>query len=245
MMRGAWLVAIALPSMALGQQDAVKQGEQIFSKTCSIGYCHGSRGGVGGAPRLVSRGFTREFINTTVSQGVAGTAMPAFGGKLSRQELTSVEAYVASLNGLASSSAARMAQRPLSPEAERGRALFFDAVRNFGRCATCHEMNGTGIPVAAPISKVPADVKALRAMETPRVVTAEIDGESMPALVVSAGKARTVLFDLTSAPPVQRIAATEGVKVNQGSGWKHSAVMGSYSDAELGAILSYLKAAVQ
>ena len=55
----------------------------------------------------------------------------------------------------------------LSPEAERGRALFFDAVRSFGRCSTCHEVNGIGIPVTTPIAKIPADVAALRALATP------------------------------------------------------------------------------
>jgi mono/diheme cytochrome c family protein len=237
------MVPIAV--LAQSAQNPVRQGEQVFGKTCSIGYCHGAKGGVGGAPRLVARGFNQEFIRDTVTRGVPGTAMPAFGNTLSRQDVTAVVAYVASLNGLATGGATGSStQRPLSAEAERGRALFYDAVRSFGRCATCHEVNGVGIAVAAPIGKVPGDARALRALEAPRVATAVIGVESMPALVVSRGKARTVFFDLTTAPPVQRVADSSDVDVKQGSAWKHSEVIGAYSDAELASIVSYLRAVV-
>jgi mono/diheme cytochrome c family protein len=244
--RRSWFFLLAVPALASAQTSpsSVKQGEQVFAKTCSIGYCHGSRGGVGGAPRLVARGFNREFILSTVTGGVAGTAMPAFGKTMSRPDLNAVVAYVASLNGLVNPASAAQ-QKPLSAEAERGRALFFDAVRSFGRCATCHEVNGVGVPVAAPIGKVPADARALRALETPRVSTTKVDGESMPALVVSKGKARTVFFDLTSAPPVQRAVDSSAIEVTEGSAWKHSAAITAYNDAELAAIVSYLKAVAQ
>ncbi len=101
-----------------------------------------------------------------------------------------------------------------------------------------------GIPVATPIASIPADVTALRSLATPEVHTAVIDGDSMPALVVSEGKRRTIVYDLTSAPPVLRTEDPGRVKLSAGSGWKHSSLMGSYSDAELAAILAYLKAAI-
>ena len=128
-------------------------------------------------------------------RGLPGTAMPAFGATLSRADLMAVVAYVANLNGIANPSinlgpgpgAAGPPEPPLSPEAERGRALFFDAVRGFGRCSTCHEVNGMGIPVTTPIAAIPANAAALRALATPDVRTATIDGEAMPALIVSQG----------------------------------------------------------
>ena len=82
----------------------------------------------------------------------------------------------------------------------------------------------------------------MRALETPRVSTASSMGESMPALVVSRGKLRTIYFDLTSAPPVQRSADTPDVEVTAGGSWKHSAVIAAYSDAELSSIAAYLRA---
>ena len=76
----------------------------------------------------------------------------------------------------------------------------------------------------------------------PEVRTATVDSESMPALVVSQAKQRTIFYDLTSAPPVLRMLDPASVKIAEGSGWQHASVLGSYNDAELGAILAFLRA---
>jgi mono/diheme cytochrome c family protein len=232
-------------------QDLVKQGEAVFSKSCATGYCHGAKGANGGAPRLAARGFDQPFINTTVRGGVPGTAMPAFETTLSRADLNAVVAYVASLNGVTNLITASSGGPPgppvtrLTGDAARGRALFSDAVRGFGRCSTCHEVGGIGISVATPIAKVPADAAALKALATPQVSTATLGGESMPALVVSK-KANAVLFyDLTTPPPVLRNESPTAVQSRDGSAWRHASVTGAYSDAELTAILTYLRAVVK
>jgi hypothetical protein len=118
-------------------------------------------------------------------------------------------------------------------------------VRGFGRCATCHEVNGFGISVAAPIAQVPASVAALKALATPNVKTGTMDGESMPVLVLSDGKQSTLFYDLTSVPPVERNAQPGSVKFADGSSWRHSSVIGAYKDAELDAILNYLRVATE
>ncbi len=235
----ALLLSILVPAIALAQTP----GEKIFNQTCATGYCHGAKGATGGAPRLAGRGFDQAYINTTISRGITGTAMPAFGNTLSRSDLTVVAAYVASLNGAV---AAVSDKAPaLSPEATRGRELFSEAARSFGRCATCHEVNGIGIPVASPIAAVPANVAALRALATPLVGTATSEGETMPALVISEAKRGTILYDVTSSPPVERFLEPGTVKVSAGSNWKHASTISSYNDAELSAILAYLRTAVR
>jgi mono/diheme cytochrome c family protein len=239
------LFSLATIACAQGTQDVTARGEKVFQETCSTGYCHGAKGVAGGAPRLVGRGFDQAFITATVTRGVPGTAMRAFGTSLERRDLTAVIAYVASLNGIAAPGANASGARPasaLSPEAGRGHDLFFDATRGFARCSICHEIAGMGIPVATPITSIPSDAAALRSLATPEVRTAVIDGDSMPALVVSEGKRGTIVYDLTSAPPVLRTEDPARVKLSAGSTWKHSSLMGSYSDAELSAILAYLKA---
>lgn len=240
------LLAWGVSARAQEGADVTARGEQVFNRTCATGYCHGVRGVAGGAPRLVARGFDRVFIETTVTRGISGTAMPAFASSLDRADLNAVIAYVASLNG-ASSSAAVAAKDAavLSPEAAHGRELFFDATRSFARCSTCHEVGGVGIAVATPIARVPASVQQLRGLATPAVQSATINGESMPVLVVSAGKLRTIVYDLTSAPPVLRTQDPASIQLREGSSWKHSALMGSYSDSELAAILVYLRAAIR
>jgi mono/diheme cytochrome c family protein len=253
-MRFLRLVLWTLPALAGAQnlQVVLKQGEDVFAKTCGAGYCHGTKGAGGGAPRLSGRGFEQAFINDTVARGIPGTAMPGFATSLSRPELTAVVAYVATLNGIVNprfagpaGDAAETAAPALSPEAAEGRDLFFDAVRGFGRCATCHEVNGVGIPVATPIAMVPADVAALRAMPTPAVGTATMAGESMPALMVGKTTRGVIFYDLTTPPPVLRTADPATVESRPGSTWKHSSVIGSYNDNELASILAYLRAVLK
>jgi mono/diheme cytochrome c family protein len=236
---------------ALGWSQS--SGEKVFAQSCATGYCHGARGTAAGAPRLAGRGFDQAYISNTVMRGLPGTAMPGFGTTLSRSDLAAVVAYVASLNGIANASvnlgpgagAAGPTERSLSPEAERGRGLFFDAVRGFGRCSTCHEVNGIGISVTTPIANIPADATALRALSTPDVRTATLNAEAMPALIVSQGKIRALFYDLTSVPPVLRTVDPGALKVADGSSWKHASVIGAYNDPELASILAYLHEAVK
>ncbi len=242
----AFLLALSCGAQDLS--DVLKQGEQVFAKSCATGYCHGVRGASGGAPRLVGRHFDQAYITNTVIRGVPDSAMPSFGTKLPRPELVAVIAYVATLNGISSpniamggGAAAASSGPQLSSEALRGARLFSDAVRGFKRCSTCHEVRDIGTSVAAPIMKVPATAAELKALATPNVKTGTLDGESMPVLVLSEGKQSTVFYDLTSAPPVQRNAEAGSVKFTNGANWKHSAAVEAYNDFELSAILTYLR----
>jgi mono/diheme cytochrome c family protein len=243
------LLLLMIPALGWSQTS----GEKVFAQSCATGYCHGAKGTPAGAPRLAGRGFDQTYITNTIMRGLPGTAMPAFGTTLSRADLGAVVAYVASLNGISNPTinlgpgpgAAGPAEPALSAEAERGRALFFDALRGFGRCSTCHEVNGIGIPVTTPIAKIPADAAALRALATPDVRTATASGEAMPALIVSQGKTRAVFYDLTSAPPVLRTVNPDALKVTEGSAWRHASVIGTYNDAELGAVIAFLREVIE
>lgn len=245
----ALFLLMFIPAVAAAQNlaDVLKQGEAAFNKTCATGYCHGAQGAGGGAPRISARGFDQTFINNTVTRGVPNTAMQSFSNTLSRDELTAVVAYVARLNGVANPAIATNAPAATTPpalsaEATRGRNLFSDAVRGFGRCSTCHEVSGLGIPVAAPIGTVPATAAALKALSTPRVSTATVGGDTMPALILSNKNSAVMFYDLTAAPPVLRTESPANVQTRDGSNWRHASVIGSYSDAELSSIVAYLQA---
>ena len=243
------LLLLMIPALGWSQTS----GEKVFAQSCATGYCHGARGAPAGAPRLAGRGCDQAYITNTIMRGLPGTAMPAFGTTLSRADLAAVNAYVANLNGIANPTvnlgpgpgAAGPTEPPLSADAEQGRALFFDAVRGFARCSTCHEVDGIGIPVATPIANIPADAAALRALATPDVRTVTVDGESMPALIVSQAKTRALFYDLTSAPPVLRTVDPGALKVAEGTAWRHASVIRSYSDAELASILTYLRVVIK
>ena len=248
-----WIfLLLFVPALVCAQSltDVLKQGEEVFSKTCAAGYCHGALGAGGGAPRIAARGFDQTFINKTVTGGIPNTAMQSFANTISQAELTAVVAYVSSLNGIANPTIATNLPTPpaapaLPPAAARGRALFSDPVRSFGRCSTCHEVNGIGIPVATPIVAIPASVAALKALTTPRVSTATVGGESMPALVLSNKSQQVMFYDLTTPPPVLRTEAPAAVQTRDGSNWRHSAVIDSYNDTEVSSILEYLQAVLK
>ena len=67
----------------------------------------------------------------------------------------------------------------------------------------------------------------------------------MPALVVSKKANAVMFYDLTSAPPVLRTESPASVQTREGSTWRHSSVIGSYNDAELAAILAYLRTTIK
>jgi mono/diheme cytochrome c family protein len=231
-------------------QDVLKQGAQVFIRSCATGYCHAPKGEAGGsAPRLAARGFDQTYINNIVNRGVPGTAMPAFTGSLSLADRAAVVAYVATLNGITNPAVSVALAAPstgpvLSADAARGRDLFSEAVRGFGRCSTCHEVNGIGISVTTAIARVPENALALRELATPSVATATVAGETTPALVVSKGTRGFIFYDLTTPPPVLRTEEPSAVKLTDGSNWKHSSVISSYNDAELEFILEYLRTAL-
>jgi mono/diheme cytochrome c family protein len=229
---------------ALPAQDVIRRGAEVFEQSCT-GYCHATKGGGGGgAPRLAARGFDQTYINNIVTRGIPDTTMQPFAMTLSRADLTAVVAYVATLNGITNPTTTTAPALPApGPVAASnpGRDLFYDATRSFGRCSTCHEVNGLGIPVAAPISRVPDSVQALRTLATPLVSTVVMNGEGMPALVISKGTRSVIFYDLTTPPPVFVTAEPSAVKLADGSTWRHASVMGSYKDAELESILGYLR----
>lgn len=234
-----------IPASVFAQNAPLEHGMDVFNKSCATGYCHGVKGAPGGAPRLVARGFDDAYISQTVRLGIPGTGMPAFGATLDRGDLLAVIAYVDSLNGVTpppNPFAARAETRKLAPEAQRGRQLFADQVRAFERCSTCHQADGIGIEVALPFSSVPESVAALRQIATPQIETATAESDSFPALVLNRSGAETKLYDLKTVPPVLRTFPKGSVSFRDGSTWRHEAMLASYNDQELDAILVFLRA---
>jgi mono/diheme cytochrome c family protein len=222
-------------------QDVLTRGAEVFAKSCATPYCHGPKGAGAGAPKLASRGFDEAHIASVTRAGVSGTAMQGYGSILARPDFNAVVAYVASLNGIRPVSGSEAPTVKLSPDATRGRDLFFDAVRGVERCSTCHQAQGLGIAIA-PIAKIPANAAALRNLATPDVRTARLGTDYFPAIVVSEGGRRTVLYDLTALPPVMRTVDSKALGIADSSSWIHSAVLKSYDDRELESILAFLRA---
>jgi mono/diheme cytochrome c family protein len=86
---------IALPT----DEASIALGKTRFGEKCG-GFCHGSGGKGGRAPCLICGKFKRggkdSQIAANIANGVEGTAMGAFGGVLSKEEVLAVVAYLRS-----------------------------------------------------------------------------------------------------------------------------------------------------
>ena len=76
----------------LGQPDAIAAGRVIYASKCYI--CHHSAGARG--PNLFKTKLSDEQFLKTVINGRQGTQMPAFGLRLSPDEVWQVHAFVKS-----------------------------------------------------------------------------------------------------------------------------------------------------
>jgi mono/diheme cytochrome c family protein len=240
-----WLALLLLQApVAPGEAAA---GAQIFAKSCAIGYCHGSGGAAGRAPRIQGRSFTADYLLKVTREGIPGTAMPAWQGRLTDAEIRAVVAYMLSIStgqaAAAPATGASAAPRvEIPPVARAGRALFFDAVRGT-RCGTCHAVEEWGVPVGPNLAaSPPQSVAAIRDAPAPEVRTARLaGGEEFAALPVEEKDGWMKLYDLTVPPPVLRTVHASEVTLSGGSTWKHDAAVSFYSDQELETILVYLR----
>src|SRR5215813_8565448 len=76
----------------LGQPDAIAAGKDTYRSKCLV--CHQSAGGRG--PNLFATKLSDEAFLETVINGRKGTLMPAFGLRLSPDEVWRVHAFIKS-----------------------------------------------------------------------------------------------------------------------------------------------------
>ena len=82
----------ALTNPFLGQPEAIAAGKDIYRSKCYV--CHHSAGARG--PNLFATKLSDERFLETVINGRKGTLMPAFGLRLSPDEVWQVHAFVKS-----------------------------------------------------------------------------------------------------------------------------------------------------
>jgi len=171
--------------------------------------------------------------------------MPAFGGRLKPEDIEAVAAYIAGLGG-GRASPGEVPRTAMPADIERGRALFFDAART-GACGSCHEVGGRGIPVSIALNDVrKARIRDPKAIETSELVTVRPLGEgAFPALIVEKTASRLRVYDLSSRLPVLRTFASEEALVSAGASWRHSEAASLYTDAELDAVVRFLRWAAE
>jgi mono/diheme cytochrome c family protein len=236
-----------LPFLAIAQEDAVGRGALLFRTHCAVAYCHGAAGAAGRAPKLAGRSFTKDRLIDVIGNGIAKTAMPGFRKEINDEGISAIALYVLSLAGPAAAEPAESAKperRELPSALKAGRALFFDATR-MGGCGACHLADGWGIAIGPGLDRnLPADAAALRAYRSEHAQRAEPQNEApFPALAVATGGPVVTLYDLSAPLPVLRTFAAKDIRLTPNGAWNHAETLRRFSDAELDAILRFLRGA--
>ncbi|MCP5114495.1 MAG: hypothetical protein GY953_27010 [bacterium] len=246
-----WLLLALLTQANLPLEDR-SPGARVFARSCAVGYCHGTAGSTGRAPRIRGRRFERDYLLRVTRDGIAGTAMLSWKDRLSETEIEAVVDYMVSISKPAeggarpatpeSRPATTQPPKPVPLDVSRGKVAFFDATRGT-RCGTCHALEGWGVPVGPNLaSAVPGSAVEIRELPTIGVQTARLDDEGeFPALVVEQAGGWVRLYDLSMPPPVLRTLPAAQVELQPGSSWTHAAVIPGYSDWELTDIIAYLR----
>jgi mono/diheme cytochrome c family protein len=237
-------IMLAAPAFIHAQSALVKRGAEIFRTTCGVAYCHGAVGTAGRAPRLAGRTFVAADLFDLILTGRPSTGMPGFSQQLKSEDIDAVTQYILSLGGPASvdsDASAKPSARQLPASAQKGRSLFFDAVR-MGGCGKCHEIDDHGSAVGPNLAAlVPAQLQDLRSASQTRVVTAAPSDEvPFAAIVVEQTPERIRVYDLDSSLPVLRTFHPMQVRILPSRGWSHASAVQSYSETDLKDISVYL-----
>jgi mono/diheme cytochrome c family protein len=234
---------LAASTLMLAQSALVKRGTEIYRTTCSVAYCHGPEGISGRAPLLAGRAFTAQELFGVILNGRPGTGMPGFSQQLKSEDIEAVTQYVLSLSAPlgAGGASSKSSGSELPVSAQKGRALFFDAVR-MGGCGKCHELGDRGSAVGPDLRALdPAQFRDLRAVSRTRIVTASpVNEDPFPAFVTEQTAERIRVYDLSSPLPVLRTFQPVEVRITPGSAWSHATAVEPYSEVDLEAISGYL-----
>jgi mono/diheme cytochrome c family protein len=243
-MRGGLLLLGVFGTTLLAQNDLFDSGAKVFKLSCAQGYCHGSGGTQGRAPKLIGQGFEAAQARKIIETGVAGTGMPGFKDRLQPEQLTAVLFYVVQISGGDTSKVGNVTGGPkaaMPAGAAAGKPLFFDAQKGVHRCSTCHAIEDIGLPVGPNLSSGgPYTAAAIRAGKDGTVRVATAGPDTFPALLASQKGDITQVYDLTVSPPVLRTFAKGEVRMSGGARWKHSDATRAYSDSELQSVAAYL-----
>jgi mono/diheme cytochrome c family protein len=246
-----WLVLLLAQTGST--PDEISRGAGVFARTCAVGYCHGTAGAAGRAPRIQGRSFSQDYLLKVTREGIPGSGMPAWNGKLTDEDLVAVVAYMISISTPAPGGSPHLpvpvtgsvepkAQPKMPPEVKQGRDLFFDATRGT-RCGTCHALENWGNAIGPNLASTPPkSVSEIRKIPTSGVSTARLSsGGEFPAIVVERKDGFVRLYDFTAAPPILRTLAESDVSLRAESNWGHSGAISTYTDEDLEAIIRYLR----
>ena len=215
----------------LKDPKSIADGAILFAPICGTGYCHGTGGSGGGAPRIRGRGLEANDVFKVISNGVGGSAMPSFKSVYTEEQIWKLVAFVMSppetviTTKLQMSPEISVPSRVASPPAvgdgEAGKNIFYDSAQPKS-CQSCHAFDGVGSAIGPDLSKV--------ATRSPRELLLGIvlphdkvearyasirltlsDGDKVVGLVKQESESEIEVYDLTELPAVLRTVQKKNV----------------------------------
>ena len=77
------------------------QGQVLFARNCSVGYCHGKGGRAGRGPRLRGRKLPADYLGRVIRDGIPNSTMGSWGDRMSEDEIASIVSFIQTLADLA------------------------------------------------------------------------------------------------------------------------------------------------
>jgi putative heme-binding domain-containing protein len=182
---------------AIGNREAIAEGEKLYNETCTA--CHG-KDGTGGELGPPVAAQNRRYLRRTdqevfeaITNGITGTQMPPYSGQLTGDQIWRITAYIRGLRGTA-------IDTPTQGDAAAGEAIFWTGAK----CGGCHMVKGKGSILGPDLSNLAGTRKVQNIVDALTKVNHKIvaDGGTHDATIVA----------MTSYQPV-RVTAADGTVV--------------------------------
>jgi cytochrome c oxidase cbb3-type subunit 3 len=183
---------------AIGNQQAIQEGEATYNQTCTA--CHGRDGSAGEmAPAVAapSRRYNRATdaaVFDAIKTGIPQTQMSSFATKFSDDQIWKVVAYIHGLRGTA-------IDAPTQGNVANGEQIYLGK----GQCSTCHMINGKG-------SLMGPDLSNLAGMRKTQSIVNALTKE-LHRIPGDGGTHDSVLMPLQTYQPV-RVTLADGKVLN-------------------------------
>lgn len=139
--------------------QAAEAGLAIYRRHCSS--CHGNQADGGRAPNLTRGSLSETQMAATISNGVAGTEMAAYGRRLSSGDIARIVTFLSS---------AAHSESTVTGNAPRGETLFWGKAG----CGNCHAVGSRGSHVGPDLSGIGRQRNAVHLRESLVAPSADI-----------------------------------------------------------------------
>src|SRR5687767_3754095 len=197
--RGGGPPAAGQAHPAIGNREAIAEGEKLYNEACTA--CHG-KDGTGGELGPPVAAQNRRYLRRTdqeifdaIKNGIAGTQMPPYSGQFTDDQVWRVTAYIRGLRGTA-------IDTPSTGDVAAGEAVFWSK----GNCGSCHMIKGKGSILGPDLSNLAGTRKVQNIVDA---LTKE-----KHKIAADGGTHDTTLLPMTTYQPV-RITTADG-KVIEG-----------------------------